>query len=650
MRSLHELLTIAEAEWRDEVRTAHPLWSDMKVEKEGKGPGDWSFSTDLKKINALILNDKRLQERFTGVVTKYWSGAPDELAQETLHYLLFHELYHPLDAPFSVDGDQSDSKRIHQAIRRGIVQAEPKLRPYDQLMKVSAVQNLVKDFILDNRFALENRTAQYVRDDVIPIWDLLELEGKPAKTNAYSITRHLYGLLYGPETTQSFFAEKAGEKGVAAAKQALEALLQEPTALAEPHPSLLKRAKKLLTPARPPEDAKSYVGKIRTVFAGEDRYKGIERLMSVLGPYVDKDMPKGRPDQQGEGSGASSENILQDLLDDMTPEEQQQMLQDVIKEGGKPDDKGPFSLGTQNSVQRWNVSTEERNNLELRAMHEFYKRNHPKVTILGGPKVGESIVVGKRERYILTHSTVISKEALARLNLKNIDRFQKKTRLPMLIPLENDQYRLNEYALREHVIKDIRYVDAQLNVPDHVKFYLDSSGSMFGSGTKKGYNDGTRWDMLSCVVYGLVDGLVQAGRRINKRADVQIFNFADQQVASRILPVEEFWAGAPDVLQTLFKPANGYSVEDINLQSAGTGQTTYIVVTDGALCIGGRTERESKKMKALAKNPENAVVLFEIGGTYDLGNAVRTDPNIHYYQVHDKERMLQHGLEVLLAK
>jgi hypothetical protein len=63
-----------------------------------------------------------------------------------------------------------------------------------------------------------------------------------------------------------------------------------------------------------------------------------------------------------------------------------------------------------------------------------------------------------------------------------------------------------------------------------------------------------------------------------------------------------------------------------------------------------RTVPEAKKMRELAKNRDNTVVLFEIGGTYELGNAVKNDPNIHYYQVHNKEQMLQHGLEVLLAK
>ena len=55
-------------------------------------------------------------------------------------------------------------------------------------------------------------------------------------------------------------------------------------------------------------------------------------------------------------------------------------------------------------------------------------------------------------------------------------------------------------------------------------------------------------------------------------------------------------------------------------------------------------------MKAIAQNRNNHVVLFEIGGTYDLGNAVRNNPSIVYHQVHDKDKMLQAVLEVLLSK
>src|SRR3989344_3202517 len=206
MKSMHLLLDEAERLWRDEVQEHFPLHGDMPVVRETKPDGrDWTFYTDLKKIFARIAGDENLQKRFGEVVGKFWTGAPEELARDTLHYLLFHELYHPLEAPFSVEGDDNDNKRIHQAIRRGLVAAQPDLTPLEQLVKVQASQNGVKDFILDNRFYLDNAQREHVRDDIIPVWDVLELEPNKPATDFYTITRLHYGLLYGPQSTHDFF-------------------------------------------------------------------------------------------------------------------------------------------------------------------------------------------------------------------------------------------------------------------------------------------------------------------------------------------------------------------------------------------------------------------------------------------------------------
>ena len=112
MKSMHLLLDEVEREWRDEVSLDFPLRSDTPVVRTKKSEGrDWEFSTDLKKIFATIVNGERLQKRFKELVAKYWDGNPEELARETLHYLLFHELYHPIEAPFSVSGEDNDNKK-----------------------------------------------------------------------------------------------------------------------------------------------------------------------------------------------------------------------------------------------------------------------------------------------------------------------------------------------------------------------------------------------------------------------------------------------------------------------------------------------------------------------------------------------------------
>ena len=142
-------------------------------------------------------------------------------------------------------------------------------------------------------------------------------------------------------------------------------------------------------------------------------------------------------------------------------------------------------MGVANSVTSWDVSKDEINNLELSAIHEFYKRNHPKVKILGGAKKGETVVVGKDEKFVLKNATILTEEQLSKLNLTRIARFQQRTRLPTLIPLPNGFYRLNEYDVQERERRSIVYVDQSLDIPDVVEFYLDSSGSMYQGGTSR---------------------------------------------------------------------------------------------------------------------------------------------------------------------
>lgn len=657
---MHLLLNEAEHSWREDVRRDFPLRSDTPVIRKTSPNGrDWTFSTDLRRIFADISGDESLQKKFETVVAKYWDGDPEELARETLHYLLHHELYHPLEAPFSVTGTDNDNKRIHQAIRRGVLQAEPGLSPLEQVVKVQASQNGVKDFILDNRFAIDNKKGGYVRDDIIPTWDLLELQDAPSRTNFYTATRLLYGLMYGPESTHTYFEGKAGKEGAAVAEKALAALIGKPVQLPRKKgKSLMDKAKSLLGGSSDQETyarLQEYVTAIRGVFSGQDRYEGIKRFMAVLGPYVEKNMPQGRPDMQGEGSGSSPQDILQDLLDDMTPQEQAQFVQELAQENPSALEQAADQMPKKPDSTKPGTSdpgTDEMRNLNVLATHEFYKRNHPSVRIIGGKKVGESVVVGKQEYWDLKKSTVLTEDQLARVNLQRIDALQRRTRLPWLIDLGNKTYRLNEYELKQRDIKDIVYVDAHIDVPDVVEFYLDSSGSMFG-GTAGRYkvNDGSRWDMLSHVMYGFVDALQQGGKQVGKQSKIRIHNFADRQADSQLIPVDQFWNGDPSALRVLFKPENGYDVEDINLTQYNDGQRrTYVVVTDGNLVLSGRTEREAGKMRHIAQSPGNHVVLFEIGGTYDLGNAVRNDPSIVYHPVHDKEKMLQAGLEVLLSK
>ncbi len=631
MKSMDLLLSEAETDWRNEIRRDFPLYFDMEVvRRRFLKDRDWSFSTDLKKIYAEIFNDKSLQKKFQEIVAKYWDGDPEELAKETLHYLLYHELYHPWEAPFSVTGDKNDNKEIHQSIRRGIIKAEPELSALEQISKVKASQNGIKDFILDNRFFLDNKEKKYVRDDVIPIWDLLELDGQSPKTNLYTITRFLYGVMYGPKSIYEFFEEKSGEDGFRLAEKSLTALIKKPIQL--PTSKVLNNeGENVLIESVEDEDKRihQYVKDVRGVFSGSDRYSGIERFMEVLGPYVEENMNLGGRFVEGEsGAGDSSQSILEDLLDDMDEEDQADFVQDL---SGENSDE--FS--------------QDMNGLDLFAYNEFYKRNHPKVAISGGNRVGESVVVGKQKYWSLKNSSVLRENQLSSGDMSKLTKLVSRTKLPWLVDFGDGLFGVNEYEIRSKDLKDVVYVDQNLDVPDMVEFYLDSSGSMFTGEDKNGFNDGSRLDMLNNVVYGFVDALVQGGKQLGKSTKMRIHNFAYTQVDSDIISVDDFWKGDLGALNTLFNPNNGGS-SNLSLKNyRNAGKTAYVICTDGE--IQGNSS-QAKEMKKIARYSNNDVLFFEIGGTYSLGEAVRSDPNIFYHQVHDKDKMLDAGLEVLLSK
>ncbi len=656
MRSMHLLLNEAEYSWRDDIIRDFPLRSNTPlIRKTSQNGRDWAFKTDLTRIFAEISGDESLQKKFDTLVTKYWDGDSEELARETLRYLLFHELYHPIEAPFSVEGDDSDKKKITQAIRKGVLQAEPRLSSLEQMVKVQSAHNLITDFILDNRFFLDNLGAGYVRDDIIPVFDFLEMQDSQPRTDHYTVTRIMYGAMYGPKASHEYFAEKAGNDGIDVAEKALAALIRKPVQLPIPKNSPAYDDANISQGNRSAQDASArlqdYAADIRKVFCGKDRYNGIKRLMAVLGPYIQTGMPQGRSDLQGEGSGSSPLEILQDLMDGMT--EQQQI--DFVKGLGEEDQSALEQAAAQMQSSQEDTKPgssdpykDQMRNLDVLAAHEFYKRNHPKVSIIGGKKTGESLVVGKRNYWDLKQSRVLTQDELARVNLRMIDALQKKTRLPWLIDLGNSTYRLNEYELKERNIKDIVYSDAHIDVPDVVEFYIDGSSSMFNHNRADfKVNDGSRWDMLSHVMYGFVDALLQGGKQVGKRTKIRLHNFADSQIDSELIPADSFWRGDPSALKVMFKPENGNYTYPCVKESSNRGKTAYVLITDGDI---HNCDSEAPKIREISKGNNNQVVLFEIGGTYELGRELMHEPNIIYHQVHDKVKMLEAGLEVLLSK
>lgn len=676
MKSMHFLLDEAEKEWRPEVKRDFPLWGSIPVSRKTSSDEDWQFYTDFNKIYANINNDAGLQEGFENIISESWDGKPEDLARETMHYALFHELYHLLEAPFSRFGEDNDTKRIRQAMRKGLLAAEPDLSALEQVIRVDESENLVEDFILDNRFAIDNKVKGYVRQDIIPAFHFLALqESSEETTDIYKITRFLYGVLYGPQNTHGFFERKATKEGVDVAEEALSALINRPVRLPRRNDSLADGNKSMSpTDPEPYERLQEYVTDIREVFSGDDRYKGIERFMAVLGRYVKKGMPRERPVDE-ENPAKNPQSVLQDLLDDMSFEEQKQFVDELSQES---DD----ALG-----------------LDAFAMHEFYKRNHPTVRVYSGNKADESRATGLQERLYLKKSQIITEDQIGGLNLKRIEYFERRG-LPGLIKLENGTYRLNEYGLKPRDLRetkqrdlkdaerrslsDILYADSRIgfHVPDVVEVYVSVGDGVLPYHDKNfRVDDGGCWDIALHVLYGFVDAIREAGEKAGKKTDIYINKFVGRnQSDSEVVSVDQFWEGDYSVIETLFKTEYEAKGESICSYLDGK-KRTYVLITDLQDVSGfflsfnnsdefleydrdmcaregedfdpNRILPRELQLLEISKSPGNKILALGTSRACDPWDPdIVENPNVTYQyftdNLEDKYRMMKEGVEMTL--
>lgn len=631
--NLKDLLKEAEVKWRNFLKRDFPIYNIIKINNESskkKKKEDWHFSIHMEKkeIDALIFNEEELIQKFKKV-KKYFEEYSDieELAKDTLLYLLFHETYHLKDCPFSED----DQKNILDAIRKGILMSYPDLSPLKQLIYTRSLFNPIIDVVTDVKFGFENQKRKYLNKKTILVWNIFEvLKDKPLSKTFLTLS-DIYVRLFASEEIYNFFKEYENEEVIESASQIFNDLINEfPGEFFE-------------------EKQEEYVEKMNRIFSGKRRYESIKKLSSILS----------KNNESFEGSDGycfqySLTEILENLLEAMGQREYSQFLLQLNQELDSlletEDGIKNFQEGEIDSVKSYSITREEINNLNLYTMHEFYKRNHPSIRIIG-KKIGKKIDIFKKQYWKLFRSSIVSIDKLQNLNIKKIIQFQNKTQLPVLVHLKEGTYKINQYKIEEKKVRGITYVESKIEIPDIVEFYIDSSGSMYTNERNKGFNDGTKYDMLCRVLYGFVDTLREEGNKLGKKCKMRIHNFADFQKSSKILDLDEFWKGEPDVLKVLFQPENGYSVEDLNIHEYNDGkERTYVIITDGDLVIRGRTERESQKMRRIARRKNNKVVLFEIMGSYNLGCAVKDDPNIRYYSINNEREMFERGIEVLLYR
>ncbi len=615
--SLKDIFKRSEKRWRTLLRTHFPLRSNVKV-IESKTTHHWHFSTDLKDIFYSINDEEYLKQVFNNVVSKYWNLPVETLFKESFVYLLFHELYHPIESPKS----KEDDKKTIEAIRKGLLKSNPNLESLEQLLKIKSSKNIVQDFILDNRLYLDNLVNSYFEKTIIPVFDVVELANSKQKDDIFNITRYLYAFLYGEDFVLDFFSEKLVD-GVDVAKQSLEKLLGKKTSF--------NRKKRI-----------DIVENIRKVFSSDKRYKAIEKFISVLEPYI----PLTPIDNYRTDLDCSLPSILDELIQTLNSNEQQQFISSLF-------DSNLEDILERNDIDVSNISSNDLENLEreveiskIKALHEYYKNNNSKIKIFSRGKSADKLFNGKEKQFVRKKSRIITEEELQSLNLKGIEKFQRKYGLPVLIPINNGFYTLIEYELVEKNFFSKVYSDLAIKVPDVIEFYIDSSGSMFDFYGSFKPGDNSRWDFLSRVFYGFLYSLNNAESIVGKKSKLRIHNFAEETVSSNFFYSDDFLNGNQDLLKVFFKPKNGFLNTNLNIKEEYHKNSSYVIITDGQLSTS--PQEEYAKMKRLSEK-NVSVLLFEIEETYSLGELVKNDPSILYYQVHSEKDLLS-GLEVLILK
>nr|MDO8086086.1 hypothetical protein [Candidatus Sigynarchaeum springense] len=639
MARFPDLLDKAIPRFQSAIQSELPRRGGTLIEKRWRRRDPWLFSTDRKTIKVSITNDRMLRTIFKKAVEPHMDGESIQLVAEgTLMYLLTHELYHGVEAPFSTAGPDSDQKHIINAIRQGIKAADPDMRPLQQIKRVRSMINLMTDFIVDNRIFLDNGRMKLFDGKFIPVFDLVEMYNDPRASilrswrplnppikmmSQFTVSRYIYAVLYGNQAVKDLFEGIIGPAGVNLAKQALESLIGAKIAL-----NVMME-----------DNQQELAQRIRAVFSGQGRYGGVKRLSEALALLPDDGVPPGR----GDTPPPSERGILEEFLDEGTDPEWLEFLEDLAADLQDESE-------TSSSRGHADGALSPMGELDLITRHEFYKRNHGVIRLSGEQVSGKTVPINvNRERWYIKKKQIIGAEDLSRLNLNAIERFERKTKLPVLVPLDAGSFLLTEYARKVYPSK--MQVPAGIRIPDEISFYLDSSGSMCRH-NKEDFNDGSRWHALLTVFYSIIDALLQASQLSGAECIIRVHNFATEQVNSPSISLRDFWGGKDlDVLTTIFKPDNGgdtnLNIEIPSLKADGK-KRAYIVVTDGDLTGANSAKREGAKMAQLAVNPDNLVVLFEIEGEHELGVEIKDNPRITYIPVQDIKSILKKGLDLLL--
>lgn len=590
----------------------------------------WSSSIDAisNEITVYVSSNGKDLHKKLKKQNKNFRLPEEKLIKDFYFFELYKNFYKRLEVPFSA----KDRKQIHKAIYEGLIQNDPELEPSEALIKIELLSEFIKEFIALNRLFVENETYNYFDNQIINFQINILLEKYLPSLNDFTIIFYLYTILYSSHVGLLLLEKKLHDDVYGVSELGLKKLLNRKSNLELPS----KFNKYLDKDKEEIREIQKLSHTIRHQFERlSDRYATITRLSSFLDNYLEYNYL-----HSSYKPVFSKDELMVDLFDTFTLDEQSKFVKSILNQADISN-----VIETAGAVS-----------FEAKAMHEFYKRNHPSLHLLGDDGVTRNILQKGNYRVKIKKVTRISEHDIEnKLDLARILSFQTTFGVPVLVPIDDEDYYYYEYKILYHDKRKVRYrrFSKFFTIPDILEVYIDNTGSMYWAEDEDyvGFNDGSRRDMSLSVIYALIEELYREASKQHKKCFIRLHSFSEEQISSDLIPIDDFMTGINNsTLKVLFNPDNGHHFEnlDVMVPENDNLKRVIIVITDGDLVLEGRTEREASKLALLSKNPLTQVILFEMEQHFSLGKAIASNKKIHSYSVKDKDQMFYQGIDVIL--
>ncbi len=642
-----ETLPVARDFWSRIVERAYPLYGsrEVVVQCDPKSSAPTEFYTDNEKIYVCLNRPQEASAEFRKHVlpvyrpslAALYPGAravPDDVLErnlwvDTLLFVLFHELYHPLICPNSAE----DEKEISRALYRGIKAALPTVDALSVLRRVVEIKNLVWDLVVNVAFLARLGGADYDplrsgcgsvfaradrRIDVAPI-RAIPPPVVPAVYYQSAATAHtdlliaIMGTLYTVLSTAE----------VALRERLLDGFRREAARLQAPKPPENLAVEMLqaigIDPARDP------LGELQKVFGRPaERYRAIEAVGKFLAPFLKGAGKQGSVDQKtrGQGSGVrgpgsgvggqgedSTVDTMQDVLESLPKKEADDLLRGAAQPESDYDEESPSYT--------WKPLT-------VAAADEFYKRHSEPLGFRNPEQRAAIYELGKQKRWRIRNVWDLTAPEATQLDIDRVLTFQSATGLPVMMNLAEGFYRVHEYVLQETPIRSYTLQTEGVEIPDHWVLIVDSSSSM---GSVDYVGKGEKYDILMRVCYGVATGLDAAARALRKNPKFGVVNFSSGTQFSGMADFRRAFAeNFNSQKRTLLIPQNGGTDIDVRVlqqveKAIPGGRTIYTLITDGE--IGATRKPALDVLSAWAGQADHSLVYVEIGKETEFGKGLR---------------------------